>query len=111
MTIPADTTRRPSFMVVRSLAVTTPHETNAPRPQFVNQLDLGKVGTKLAPNAEPEVPPWGTAFLQGTEFLEEEEWSRRSGLNRRPADYEQNPDQTIPTDSDASSTKTRGPPG
>ena len=55
---------------------------------FVNQLDLGKVGTKLAPNAENEAPTEIASIAQEPESIEEENWSRRSGLNRRPADYE-----------------------
>ena len=64
---------------------------------------------KLAPNAENEAPTEEMAIPQWIESIEEENWSRRSGLNRRRADYEPPPDQTSPTDPDESSTKPRNP--
>ena len=48
---------------------------------------LAKVGTKVGTKPENKASTEETAVAQDHKIIEEN-WSRRSGLNRRPADYE-----------------------
>ena len=73
---------------------------------FVNQLDLG---TKSWHQPQNEAQTTNAAPAQAPDSIKGDEWSRRSGLNRRPADYEQTPDQTSPIDPDVSATKPTDP--
>ncbi len=54
---------------------------------FMDRLDLGTDGTQVGTTRNNEAPTEECSGSQAPEMIDEK-WSRRSGLNRRPADYE-----------------------